>query len=702
MALNITEGERHELKNRINQWTIVIAGVFLLLMSRFAILQVVQSKLWNAFAEKHQIRMVTVKSMRGNIYDRNHRLLADWKQSFNVVVVPADLTDKSVKLLSQFLPIEIKEKNTKHHLEGFLKDEFNMTAAYSTLSWIETVIENEEGFEDNFSLKIVGNELDTQKETIIEIKRDDIIKGLKTDKLRETIVKNKSWSPFIPVLVAEGVDYKYIAMIEEHRVSMPGVDTEIMPIRKYYADSGLACHILGYMGEISRKELNSNDYESYKMGDRIGRTGIEWLLERTLRGKDGISYKLVDARGREISPEAAKRDLKGSIDYADKLLDLEKMSRSVKPGKSVVLTIDIELQRKARQYMGTRQGSVVVMDVRTGELLVLLSTPGYSPTLFEGKISREDWENLQDPDDKPLYNRAIMGTYAPASIFKMVMAAAALEEKKARSDTTFDCDGSHTLIDTTFRCWKRTGHGKLDMEEAITQSCDEYFYFLGGELGILKIAEWSRKFGLGERVNIYLPGESKGLVPDPKWKRAKYNRPWYPGETITVSIGQGAVLVTPLQAVLIPAAVAGDGRIVQPQLIHHLETVQGDHETFYRRQIMKDRIYSPATAKVLRRSMEKVVEEKKGTANKYVRSDLVRIAGKTGTGEVSMASKKYQGKPFEEIPYKYRDNAWFIAYAPAQRPEIAIVVMVEHGGSGGKEAGPIAKNIIEDYMMMKK
>lgn len=514
------------------------------------------------------------------------------------------------------------------------------------------------------------------------------------DELKERMEHNRSWSPFIPVLAAENLGWNKFARVREDRLVMPGVDTEIRPVRRYYSDSSLVSHVLGYMGEISRKELGQSQYEHYRMGDRIGRTGIESTLESALRGRDGVASILVDARGRELSLEPGLSKSRGRLDYKKMLETLKLMSRPVEPGQSVVLTLDLQLQRIARKHMGMHRGSVVAMDVRTGELLALLSIPGYDPSFFAGKISSAKWKELSESPEKPLFNRALQGSYPPASIFKIIVATAGLEEGVIRTDTTFECTGLHTLLDTKFGCWNRYGHGEVDLERGLVESCDVYFYSLGEKLGIEKIAKWARRFGLGSQVGLARLEEASGLVPDPAWKRKHKNLVWYPGETILVAIGQGYMLTTPLQAVLIPALVANNGRLMRPQIIHHLVDVRGRAVTRYQPQVMADRFISKKTIKFLRRSMEQVVEHKRGTAYKYVRSDIVSIAGKSGTAEVS---KKYQRKPIEEIPYKYRDHAWFIAYAPAHDPRIAIVVMVEHGGSGGKIAGTIARKILDDY-----
>jgi penicillin-binding protein 2 len=622
----MSEIEREIIGEKLNNWLLVIAGAFLLLLCRFGILQVVQHNVWSNIAEKNRIRQITIPPMRGNIYDRNGAILADWEQSFNVLVTPSDTSDDAFGELARIL--------------------------------------------------------DTAPEA-----------------LKERMEKNRSWSPFIPVLVAENVSWEQFARVEENRLSMPGVDTELRPVRKYYPESILVSHTIGYLGEITREMLADPQYSDYRMGDRLGVSGLERSLELTLRGRAGIACKLVDAKGREISPEDSLQSFSGQpFDYTAQLKELQAMSRPVEPGQSVVLTLDINLQRIAAQRMGNNQGSVVVMDVKTGEILALLSVPGFDPSLFISGIQRDQWEQLRESPEHPLVNRAITSSYPPGSIFKIIMATAGLEDGFITPSSHFLCTGVYSLADKDFRCWNRAGHGNLAVEQAIIKSCDVFFYQLGEKLGITEIAKWSRAFGLGSLVRIGLPEEKSGLVPDPDWKLRVRKRSWYPGETILSSIGQGYTLTTPLQAVLIPAAVANNGTLMRPQLIHHLEDASRGQLTRFKPEVMAGDLIGPSTVKLLRRAMEGVVAAPDGTAKKYVYSDQVSIAGKTGTSEVS---KKYQGRPAEEVPFKYRDHAWFVAYAPADNPRIAIAVMVEHGGSGGAIAGTIARNILVDYLAPK-
>ncbi len=625
MALGFGQEKDKQPALKVNLWLIAVTGLFGLLFIRFWVLQVIQGETWSFIAEKNQIRKITVPSMRGNIYDRNKKPLADWRQSFNVTVTPADVTEEAIQRLSKILSIT-------------------------------------------------------------------------TSEMKRRIREDRTWSEFIPVVVAEDVDWQSFARVEENRLLMPGVDTEVRPVRKYYPHSRLTSHVLGYLGEVTKEELERKEFEGYRMGDRIGRAAIEAVLERSLRGTDGTSYKLVDARGQELSVDALAENTGAGAEFKEKLEILEEMSWPIKPGKSVVLTLDIELQKIADKHMGEHNGSVVAMDVNTGEILAMLSRPYFDPVTFTKDVTEKQWKNMCDLPHKPLLNRVIQGVYPPGSIFKIVIAAAGLEEGIITQESTFKCDGSFTLKDTTFGCWQERGHGKIGLSRAIVESCDVYFYKLAHQMGILTIKKWAERFGFGRPVSTGLPEEKAGLVPGPEWKRKNMRFPWLPGETVLVAIGQGYMLITPVQAILIPAAVAGKGWIMQPQIIHHLEDVHGNHITRFQPRLMNNQVMKKETAEFLAKAMEGVVDKERGTAHYYVKSEAVDIAGKTGTTEVS---KRFQGEDIEDIPYKYRDHSWFVAYAPADEPEIATVVMVEHGGSGGATAGAITRRILEEYFTLR-
>ena len=343
--------------------------------------------------------------------------------------------------------------------------------------------------------------------------------------------------------------------------------------------------------------------------------------------------------------------------------------------------------------MGENYGAIVALDPQTGEILAMYSSPVYDPSVFIGGDKAERRLVLEDPD-KPLYNRALQGIYPPGSIFKIVMAAAGLESGVITPKTRFSCPGYFSFGKTRFGCWRHAGHGSMYLEIAIMQSCDVFFYNLGARLKIDRIGEWCRKFGLGAPLGIGFPNEKTGLVPSEEWSERVRKHAWYPGETISVAIGQGALSVTPMQAVMIAAAVANNGRQMQPQLVHHLEDLAGQPVTRFQPRARNEQLFSPATAVILKAGMNRVVQDPAGTARRFVYNPNILIGGKTGTAEVS---KKFLGRHFTDVPYAYRDHAWFLSYAPSDNPRIAMVVMVEHGGAGGMIAGTISRRIYEDY-----
>jgi penicillin-binding protein 2 len=626
MSINASEIQRQAVRERLYYLLIIALGAFVFLIARFYILQIVQYRDWRDFAEIQQIRPSRISPIRGDIFDRHKSKLAGTEPSYNVMVIPQDVTDDAIARLAELL-------------------------------------------------------------------------GTTPEILREREKKNRSWWPFKPALVAENIDRQaQLPAVRVNRPVLPGVEIEERPVRKYGPEAVLVAHLMGYLGEIGPEELKDPDNSDYLMGDRIGKSGLEKGLESELRGQYGTEYKLQDARGREITAESAPRDLRAKSEYLKKIEEVKAMAKPMVPGHSVVLTLDLEVVRSAKSRLGDQRGSVVVLKVDTGELLCLLSNPSYDPALFANGISPEQWQALLEDPNKPLFNRALVGRYRPASVFKIVVAAAALEEKKITLDQKFTCNGFFELGQTTktrYGCWNKFGHGPLDLEHAIMESCDVYFYNLGAtEISPDLIAKWARKFGLGQRLLGGIISEEDGLVPDPAWKKKELGRNWVRGETVLMAIGEGYTLVTPLQEAMIASAVAGGGRLMQPQVVHHFETVDGRIIEDFSPRVLSDRMFSPATLGLLRRGMWDVINDPRGTAYKYAHSNLVTIAGKTGTAEVS---KKYKGRACEDIPYDHRDNAWFVGFAPAEAPEIAVAVMIEHGCAGSQAGGPVAKGIIEDY-----
>ncbi|MFL6199676.1 MAG: penicillin-binding protein 2 [Thermoanaerobaculia bacterium] len=467
---------------------------------------------------------------------------------------------------------------------------------------------------------------------------------------------------FKPVLLAENLSLSQVARIGVAGLEFPEFEVEVQHLRLYRHREQTA-HLLGYLGEASEKEI-ADSQGLYEPGDLVGKKGIEQTYDRILRGVDGERAVVVDSRGRLLE---------------------EYGRREAVPGKNLMLTIDLDLQQEAARWLTgpEKVGSIVAMDPRNGEVLALVSSPSFNPNLFARRLQKKDWEALIEDPNRPLQNRAIQNTYSPGSTFKIVMAAAGLTEGVVNEHTSTSCGGGASFYGRYFRCWTKGGHGTLSARGALKNSCDVYFYSLGQRMGIERIAAFSRLVGLGSLTGIDIQGEKKGLVPDPEWALKVRGMKWYPGETISVSIGQGPVLMTPLQMAEMTAIVANGGRKVIPHLIKDVEMPEPERVPLDENAI-----------RIVHEGLWAVVNEPGGTAYNSARVPGAEMAGKTGTVQVIGQSSRLDAKA---LPFKFRDHAWFTSFAPAQNPEIVVSVFAEHGGSGSRSAAPIAQALHAKY-----
>jgi penicillin-binding protein 2 len=489
-------------------------------------------------------------------------------------------------------------------------------------------------------------------------------------------VKNdiRQSQPFSDVLVKADIQRDQVAFVEENNRLLSGIRLKVEPLRNYlYQD--LAAHIVGYLGEIDKNQLKMEP--GYQMGDMVGKEGIEILFEEEMKGHKGYKEVEVDVAGRELT-----------------------ILRKNPPqsGSHLVLTLDIRIQKVLEQLMtGTNEkpinGSAVVMKVQTGEILAITSKPSFDPNLFASGISVQQWRKLISNDQHPLQNKAIDGQYPPGSVYKIVAAYAVLEEQVMTPEDTVFCPGYYRLGRRNYRCWKRGGHGTMNLHDALVQSCDVYFYTVGHRMGIDTLGRYARILGLGKLTQINLIGEKPGLVPTKDWKLKARGQAWLAGETISASIGQGFNLVTPIQQARLVATVANGGMLLKPYLVRQIRDKDGRVIKEIFPNIQGKLESRPETLPLIRQALLGVVHEKRGTGWR-ARLKSIKIAGKTGT--VQVVALKRRAKD-EEIPYKHRDHAWFVAFAPYQNPEIAVAVIVEHGGHGGVAAAPIASKIIEVY-----
>jgi penicillin-binding protein 2 len=530
-----------------------------------------------------------------------------------------------------------------------------------------------------FEVLVVPNETENVPTTLTRIAG---LAGRDLAAVRESYGTPRGRARFQPQRVAHDIDRDALARVEARLWALGGVLTQVTPVRGYRYGSS-AAHLLGWLGEVGPEQLREKDFQSYRLGDVIGRGGIERLLDADLRGRPGGRNLLVDAHGKEL-------ELLSLVDP--------------QPGRNVVLTLDHALQEAAEAALDREQktGAVVALDPRTGEVLALASRPAFDPNGFATGIDPEIWRGFTSDPMKPLMNRALQGQYPPGSTYKVITAIAGLEEKLVDEHTEVHCGGSFRLGRRTYRCWKKEGHGVVDLHKAIVQSCDVYFYRLGLELGVNRLAYYARSLGLGARTGIELGGEMPGLVPTKEWRQLRDGTPWVDGDTVSVSIGQGANLWTPLQLAAAYAAIANGGTRYKTHLLRRIEEPDGTVVRSFEPEIEAEVPVSVRTLALVRSGLAGVVSEPHGTG--AIMRNLpggVLAAGKTGTAQVvGMAAGERVDS--EDLARQYRDHAWFVTYAPAESPRIIVAVLIEHGGHGGSSAAPVAREVVTRFLELEQ
>lgn len=487
---------------------------------------------------------------------------------------------------------------------------------------------------------------------------------------------------FNAVLVKDNMSRDQMDVIAVHTPELVGIDIDAGEVR-YYPYGEITAHILGYVGVASKKDIDSsddNDNDVFSVpGFRIGKNGIEKQYEKHLRGTAGDVELEVNAHGRVVR---------------------ELVRHDPTPGEDLTLGIDIELQQVMQQRLGKEEGaSAVVLDIYTGEILAMASYPSFDPNLFTFGISRDDWDKLNKDIHAPLLNKVVDGVYAPGSTFKPITALAALEAEAVQPSTRVFCPGYYELGGHKFHCWKKGGHGSVNMVEALAGSCDTYFYEIGHRIGIDKIQAMAQRFGLGKKLNIDLPHERGGFVPSRTWKRATRHQEWQQGETLISAIGQGFMLTSPLQLAVAAARIANNGLAVKPRIARKIG------ENVVKNEQWPSLGFNPDHLKIVREGMFSVVNETIGTAyGARILDKGMEMAGKTGSAQVRRISESEHREGViknEALPWKERDHALFIGYAPFDEPKYACCVVVEHGGSGAHNAAPIARDILRECQLRK-
>jgi penicillin-binding protein 2 len=507
----------------------------------------------------------------------------------------------------------------------------------------------------------------------------DLSKYLNISKkeLISKLKKARGSAVYRPIILKRDVSRDVLAKIEVNRYDLPGVQVRVTPRRHYVHRT--AVHLIGYLSEINSSELKKKGLKDYRQGDYIGKYGIEKTLEKYLRGKQGGRQVEVDVNGRILKVNVTKKST---------------------PGHNVYLTIDADLQKKAELLLEGKNGAIAAMDPNTGMILAFVSKPDYDPNIFVDGMTHDQWNKLVNDYQKPLHNKVLQGEYPPGSVYKIVTTIAGLEEKLITLNEKIQCFGSYRLGNRSYRCWKKYGHGWMNIEDAIAQSCDVFFYQLGLQLGVDRLAKYAKACGLGNKTGIALELERPGLIPTSKWKLLQTGEEWQKGETLSIAIGQGFNLVTPIQMLCLIAAVANNGIMYKPQVIKCIQTVGGQHLYDAQPKAMGILPASKKTLRILKKGLWEVVNKVRGTAYWHARDKSIEISGKTGTAQV-ISLKKQEEKEYEDKT-RYEDHAWFVAYAPSVESKIAVAVLVEHGGHGSSAAAPIAKEIIKAYLGREK
>jgi penicillin-binding protein 2 len=492
----------------------------------------------------------------------------------------------------------------------------------------------------------------------VQMRRLEKLLGIPFDATKARLAAMRKRPTFEPLVIKEDVGLADLAKVEARREWFPSVEVEETALRDY-PDGRAIAHAVGYVGEVTEAQLARVTDGSIQQGDIVGKSGVEKEYDDVLRGRRGWKLVTVNNLGRPFG--------------------MSKTGRVPEDGRPLRLTIDARLQRKLVEALADEVGAGVFMDPRTGEVLALASTPGYDPNVFTAPVSQTTWTSLISDPRTPLHNRAISAAYAPGSTFKVLMSVVGLETGAITPSTTISCGGSVVIYGRKFLCWKHGGHGVVDIHKALVQSCNVFYYLLGKKVGIDAISKYASMFKIGEITGVDLPGESRGMPPSAEFKQKSGRGPWYPGDTISVSIGQGLLAVTPIQMATMISAIANGGNLVRPHLSRDLapETTKLP--------------VSAGTIALIQDALADVVEEGTGT-----RAQLgpIHVAGKTGTAQVF---KKSAGIDADKLSKEERDHAWFVGYAPAEAPEIAFAIVIEHGGHGGTTAAPVAKKVLEVF-----
>jgi len=523
----------------------------------------------------------------------------------------------------------------------------------------------------SFNLSIIAKDAKPIGQTIDKLSQ---YINVSSDVLISKIARHNSVSSYKPVLLKRDIGRDALAVIEAHKYELPGIIVNVNP-RRHYIYRQRAAHLLGYLSEINTDELKGGKYPGYRFGDFVGKVGVEKGYEQLLRGKCG---------GRQVEVNAS-----GQVVKILKTVDAQ-------PGHNIYLTIDLDLQNSAEKLLEGFAGSVVAIEPATGHILALASSPSFDQNTFVSGMTHKEWNALTSNPFRPMENKALQGEYPPASTYKIITAMAGLEERVIDEKTSFFCPGYWKYGDRKFRCWKKGGHGRVNVVRALTESCDVFFYQVGHKLGVDRLARYANACGLGSPTGINLDHEAQGLIPTASWKKERTGIAWQRGETLSIAIGQGYNLVTPMQMLVLTAAIGSGGIRRIPLILKTIKTAEGEVVTSTMGRVAGKLPAGARTLKIIKKGLWGVVNNRAGTANKS-RIQGIEISGKTGTVQL-VSRKKGDTAREKDKPVHLKPHAWFIAYAPSDSPKLAVVVIVEHGEHGSSTAAPIARELIKSFV----
>jgi len=523
-----------------------------------------------------------------------------------------------------------------------------------------------------FNLSIIPRQAKDPKKVVCKIAE---LLHIAPEPLFVRLAEAKGVPSFKPILLRRDVSRDVVAIMEAHKLDLPGIMITVESTR-HYIEGKHASHLVGYLSEISSEELKSGRFPDNRIGDFIGKFGVEKAYEPYFHGKRGKQHVEVNALGQ--------------------LTRVLKTDEAI-PGKNIYLTLDIGLQRTTESLLAGKVGTALAMDPSNGYILAMAGLPAFDPNAFVEGMTHQSWNDLASNKFRPLENKAIQGQYPPGSTYKIVTAMAGLEEGVITERTRLFCPGSYRYGNRTFRCWKRGGHGFMNVTKALAQSCDLFFYQVGEKLGVNQLAKYAKACGLGSPTGVDLDMEARGLVPTTAWKLKRMGVPWQGGETLSVAIGQGFNLVTPIQMLNLISTLANGGIQYKPLVVSQIVCSDGSLVKKEAPMPLGRLPVSERTLQIIKRGLIDAVNKAGGTGL-VARIPGVDVAGKTGTAQVVGMEEDNNQKPVETKPLHLRDHAWFIAFAPAEEPKIAVAVLIEHGGHGSRAAAPIAREMIKEYL----